>query len=317
MSTLTGKTDKNGRLDTALASVFDDLSRGRAQALVKEGAVTVNGKVNTARASKVSIGDILMVTIPQAVQDNAVAQDLPLDILYQDPDIVVLNKSAGVVVHPGPGHPDGTLVNALLFHISDLSSIGGVARPGIVHRLDRGTSGLIVVAKNDHAHKGLSAQFADHSAHRVYLALAHGVPNDLNGRVESYLARHPKDRIRHASTDGSWGRRAVTHWTRIDAAERCSLLRCKLETGRTHQIRVHLTEAGYGLVGDNLYKSRNATLPVPLMSVIDMAQRRPMLHAWKLTFTHPRSGEEMTFTTNLPADFVKALDAVGIKQPAP
>ena len=317
MNILTGEVLKNGRLDAALASTFDDLSRGRAQALVKEGAVTVNGSVNTARASKVTIGDTLVVTIPQAVQDDAVAQNLPLDIVYQDSDIVVLNKRAGVVVHPGPGHPDGTLVNALLYHISDLSSIGGVARPGIVHRLDRGTSGLIVVAKNDNAHKGLSAQFADHSAHRVYLALVHGVPNDLNGRVESYLARHPKDRIRHASTDGSWGRRAVTHWTRIDAAQRCSLLRCKLETGRTHQIRVHLTEAGYGLVGDNLYKSRNATLPVPLMSVIDMTQRRPMLHAWKLTFTHPGSGEEMTFTTNLPADFVKALDAVGIKQPAP
>ena len=317
MNKLTGEVLKNGRLDAALASAFDDLSRGRAQALIKEGAVMVNGNLNTARASKVVTGDTLVVTIPQAVQDEAVAQNLPLDIVYQDSDIVVVNKDAGVVVHPGPGHPDGTLVNALLYHISDLSSIGGVARPGIVHRLDRGTSGLIVAAKNDNAHKGLSAQFADHSAHRVYLALVHGVPNDLNGRVESHLARHPKDRIRHASTDGSWGRRAVTHWSRIDAAQRCSLLRCKLETGRTHQIRVHLTEAGYGLVGDNLYKSRNATLPVPLMSVIDMAQRRPMLHAWKLTFTHPSSGEEMTFTTNLPADFVQALDAVGIKQPAP
>lgn len=303
------------RLDIAIADAFDTLSRSRAQELIKAGAVEVNGTIVKRPSTKIGAGSELTIDVPPAVDAKALPQDLPLDIVYQDRDIAVVNKDAGTVVHPGPGHPDKTLVNALLFHLSDLSSIGGVARPGIVHRLDMGTSGLLVVAKNDLAHRRLSKQFADHSANRQYLALVQRVPRDLAGVIETHLARHPTKRTRHASTDGTWGRRALTHWKRIGSAEKCALIECVLETGRTHQIRVHLSEVGHPIIGDDLYRGRMPPIPNVLKDVIDSSSRRPLLHAWQLHLTHPRTEERHHFIAPLPNDYRVVLDAIGIKPP--
>jgi 23S rRNA pseudouridine1911/1915/1917 synthase len=222
----------------------------------------------------------------------------------------VIDKPPGLVVHPAAGHADGTLVNALLFHLDGLSGIGGVERPGIVHRLDRGTSGLMVVAKNDAAHQHLAAQFAEHSAGRRYLALCMGVPTDASGTVRSFLGRHPTDRLRFASTTEDRGKIAITHWRRVAVAGTISLIECRLETGRTHQVRVHLTEQGWPLVGDPTYQRRSAKLPATLRFV---DPERPLLHAWRLDLTHPRTGAAMAFERPPPADFVAALEAVGIR----
>lgn len=301
-----------GRLDSAVAACVPDLSRSRAAALVKQGAVTVDGTVVVRVSTEVRVGVQLVVDVPELVADKAVAQDLPLDIVYQDSDLAVINKAAGMVVHPAAGHPGGTLVNALLHHLDGLSGIGGVARPGIVHRLDRGTSGLLVVAKHDLAHRGLAAQFADHSANRRYWALCHGVPKTRTGTVRTHLARHPKDRIRWASTDGHSGKIAVTHWERLDVAGEICLIGCRLETGRTHQVRIHMTESGWPLLGDPVYKRKGRRLPATVRGMVQ--PDRPLLHAWRLALTHPMSGEPLVFTVGPPSDYQKTLDALGIER---
>ncbi|HIE68855.1 MAG TPA: RluA family pseudouridine synthase, partial [Planctomycetes bacterium] len=244
-----------GRLDVVAAAVFE-LSRSRAATLIKQGAVSVAGVLHTRPSFQVELGALLRIELPPAEPDQALPEELPLSIVYEDDDLIVVDKASGMVVHPGPGHSGGTLVNALLFHIDTLSGIGGVLRPGIVHRLDKGTSGLMVVAKNDAAHQGLSEQFAAHSAGRRYLAICFGRARQDAGRAESYLARHPKDRVRIASTDGSYGKHAVTHWELLGQAELACLIECRLETGRTHQVRVHLTEMGCPLIGDSLYRRK-------------------------------------------------------------
>lgn len=304
------EAERRGRLDATLAAWVPDLSRARLASLIRAGAVEVNGVVNLRPATKIRVGDRVLVHIPPPVSDDAIPQDLPLDIVYEDEDVAVVNKAAGMVVHPSAGHDSGTLVNALLYHLDGLSGIGGVSRPGIVHRLDKGTSGLLVVAKNDRAHKGLAAQFADHSAGRRYMALSYGQPIEDKGTVESLLARHPTDRIRWASTDREVGKRAVTHWRVLARAGTVSLLECELETGRTHQIRVHLTELGHPILGDNLYKRRHTRPPASIRDQV--VEGRPLLHARALRFCHPVTDEPQEFEVGPPEDFQAILENLGL-----
>jgi len=303
----------DGRIDAVVAATFPDLSRSRARVLIEEGRVTVAGVVVVRPATQIEADDVLAVEVPAPTAAEALPQDLPLVIVYEDADVVVVDKHAGMVVHPAPGHADGTLVNALLHHVDDLSGIGGVQRPGIVHRLDRGTSGLIVVAKNDAAHASLSAQFAEHTAGRVYVALCVGTAARQQGTIRSLIGRDPKDRQRFASvTDPEHGREAVTHWRVRGRAPGLTLMECRLETGRTHQIRVHLCEAGLPLVGDPLYRRRNRQAPGALKAWVDAHPDRPLLHAWQLAFEHPTTGEDLTFTAEPPEDFLEALASIPI-----
>lgn len=285
-----------GRLDSVLVRHHPGHSRSRLAGLVKGGNVSVNGAVQVRPSSMVRRGDRVRVVVPDPTPTDVLAQDLPLTIVYQDAHVAVIDKAAGVVVHPGPGHPDGTLVNALLHHLEDLSGVGGELRPGIVHRLDRGTSGLLVIAKNDRAHRHLAAQFADHSAWRRYLALCVGKFTAEHGRIESLLRRHARDRMRFASAES--GRRAVTHWELLERLGTVAYLACRLETGRTHQIRVHLTERGWPLIGDPLYGK--AKPPASIRGQV--VAGRPMLHAAELSFTHP-DGRALAFEAPLPSDF--------------
>ncbi len=303
-----------GRLDRALAEVVPELSRSRLAELIRQGAVTVEGREERRPSAKVQAGARLQIQIPDPRPAEAQPQDLPIDIVYQDDALVVVHKAAGMVVHPAPGHPDGTLVNALLHHVRDLSDIGGVQRPGIVHRLDRGTSGLMVVAKTDAAHQALSSQFAAHTAGRHYLALCMSPPSGERGTHESQLARHPTDRFRWASTERG-GKRAVTHWAVRGRAESVGLVECRLETGRTHKIRVHLTELGHPLVGDKTYRRRSLRPPEVLNAMLDPEVERPMLHAWRLHFEHPSDGESRSFEVAPPEDFQAMMAAVRLALP--
>ncbi len=304
-----------GRADAVIAAAFPELSRSRAAALLKAGAVRVDDAAVTKASARVEAGAVLVVDVPAPTPAEALPQALPLAVVYEDGDVIVVDKAPGVVVHPSPGHADGTLVNALLHHVDDLSGIGGVQRPGIVHRLDRGTSGLLVVAKTDAAHAALSAQFAEHTAGRRYLALCLGAPLAATGTIRSRLARHPTDRLRWASTEGDRGKDAITHWAVRARAGTVTLMACRLETGRTHQVRVHLTESGWPLVGDPVYKRRGRRVPASLRDWLAEHPDRPLLHAWQLEFTHPRTGERVTLEAPPPPDFLEALAAVGIDWP--
>lgn len=299
-------SDEAGRLDAVLAGLVEGHSRSRLAALVKDGQVTVDGAVVTRPSAKIDAGARLEVTLPPPTPTGIVPQDLPLSVVYEDAALIVIDKAPGMVVHPGAGHPDGTLVNALMHHVDDLSGIGGELRPGIVHRLDKGTSGLMVVAKTDRAHRHLAAQFADHSAGREYLALCAGRPRNASGTIRSILGRHPKHRVRFASIeDAARGKLAVTHWWVERELGSLTLIRARLETGRTHQVRVHLSEQGWPLVGDPLYgKARVPSRVRPLVQ-----DDRPLLHARELHFEHP-DGEAMSFTAPVPADFQAVLDAL-------
>lgn len=301
------------RLDTAVSSAIPDLSRAQASRWIRDGRVRIDDRSEDRPAARVAVGARLTVDVPPPVAPRAQPQDLPLVVVYEDPHLAVVDKPAGMVVHPAPGHADGTLVNALLHHLEGLSSVGGEQRPGLVHRLDRGTSGLLVVAKDDRTHHGLSEQFAAHTAGRIYLAWVHDPPAADTGTVESRLARHPKDRLRYASTDGPRGKRAVTHWTCVVRRGTVGLMRCRLETGRTHQVRVHLTELGCPLVGDGLYVRRGASpVPASIRELVNPSGERPFLHAWQLRFTHPITGEALQFEAPPPPDFQAVADALGI-----
>jgi len=286
------------------------LSRTRLQALVKEGAVRgPEGVVIVNPSTKVSAGQTYIVDIPPPAPAKPAAQPLPLDVVYEDDDLIVIDKPADLVVHPGPGSPDGTLVNALLAHCgASLSGIGGVARPGIVHRIDKDTSGLLVVAKSDATHAGLSAQFADHSINRIYVALAWGEPRPLTGHIKANIGRHPQHRTKMAAVrDG--GRHAETYYK---VTERfggiISQLECRLTTGRTHQIRVHMAHAGNPLIGDRLYGGQRH-LPgkwrdEPVGRTVETFGRQA-LHAATLGFVHPLSGEALSFDSPLPSDLAE------------
>lgn len=287
------------RLDHYLAETRTELSRSRIQKLIEAGLVAVNKEPCTDKNYRLQPGDEIAVNVPEPVKSSIGPEQIPLDIIYEDKDLLVVNKPRGMVVHPAPGHAQGTLVNALLNHCSDLSGVGGVARPGIVHRLDKDTSGLLIVAKNDFAHHSLSAQLKSRKLRREYLALVFGLVKPKQGRIEAPVGRHPRHRKKMAVTAG--GRTAVTHYRVIKYYDHHSLLRLKLETGRTHQIRVHLAHIGYPVVGDPVYsRSGSGDLPPHL------AQPQA-LHALSLSFSHPRSGNVLKFSSPLPEAFIKTL----------
>ena len=282
------------RLDRSLADALPSFSRARLQTLIREGFVKVNG--NTARPrDAVRFGDTVEVREPKIEKIDAQPETMHLDILFEDNDLLVLNKPAGLVVHPGAGQQTGTLVNALLAHCKNLSGIGGKERPGIVHRLDKETSGVLVVAKNDAAHRDLSKQFAERTTGKTYLALVAGTPRKSSGEIEAPIARHPVHR-KKMSVARRGGRSAKTEYRVVRSSSERSLVECVIHTGRTHQIRVHLHHLGHPVLGDKLYGGKRAA---------DFP--RQMLHAWKLTFTHPHSGEHMTFEAPIPADFNEAM----------
>lgn len=297
-------TEDGSRLDRALVSALPEHSRARLQGLIEEGAVTLNGQVITKVSHRVSAGDEVTLTIPELRAVGLVAQDLDLDVLYEDEDVVVLYKTAGMVVHPSKGHQDGTLVNALMHAVDDLAGIGGEERPGIVHRLDKGTSGVMIVAKRDDAHNALREQFTVHSVDRVYLAVTLGTPSLDAGRIENRLGRAANDRLRFTAVEHD-GRKAVTTWKVMERLGPCGLFECRLETGRTHQVRVHLSEMGYPILGDPLYRGRR-TAPPPVVALLEGVNHQ-LLHAWKLAFDHPRTGERLSFERPPPEDFMRVL----------
>lgn len=285
-----------GRADAVISAALDGLTRSAAVRWLEEGRVTLNGaplKKNT----KLQPGDEVRISPPQPQSVDLTPQDIPLDVAYEDNDVIVVNKPVGIVVHPAPGHPDGTLVNALLYHCgSSLSGINGELRPGIVHRIDQNTSGLIVAAKNDRAHLSLAAQLQDHSLYREYEAVVHGGFRADAGTVDAPIGRHPVDRKKMAVVrDG--GREAVTHWAVLARLGPYTHISCRLETGRTHQIRVHMAYSGHPLLGDTAYGGK----PFPGLA-------GQCLHARRLTFTHPATGELISLECPLPAWFQGVLN---------
>ncbi len=288
-----------GRLDVLLASQVTDLSRARLQALIKEGRVTCAG-VPVKSNAKPKPGQVIEIVVPAPVAAEPVPENIPLDILYEDSDCLVINKPAGLVVHPAPGHATGTLVNALLFHCQDLGGVGGVERPGIVHRLDKDTSGLMVVAKNDAAMAGFVRLFQTGGITKEYLTLVHGIPPMTSGTVSTLIGRHPAQRKKMAVVVRN-GKQAVTHYTVEQRLGDITLVRCRIETGRTHQIRVHMLSLGCPVVGDTVYGRSAADRRLPRFPA------RQMLHATHLVFAHPVTGAAMDFTAPLPADFAAFL----------
>ena len=289
---------KNQRLDAFLASSLDGLTRSQATRLIESGEVAVNGRA-VSKSYKLAGGEDIAVTLPEPEPVEAVPQDIPLDVVYEDADVIVVNKPSGMVVHPAPGHPDGTLVNALLYHCAGtLSGIGGALRPGIVHRIDRDTSGLIIAAKNDAAHQYLSAQLADHTLARTYECIVVGALREDRGTVNAPIARHPTDRKRMAVVAG--GREAVTHWEVIARYPGYTHVRCRLETGRTHQIRVHMAYIGHPILGDTVYGAKKE---VPGLT-------GQCLHAVGLRFLHPRTHEVVELFCPLPEEFTRMLQKI-------
>ena len=296
MTPLLLEADRAGeRCDQLLSRLLPGLTRSAAQRLLEEGAVTLNGAA-VKKNYRAAPGDVLRVVLPDPAPVDLIAQDIPLDVAYEDDDVIVVNKPVGMVVHPAAGHPDGTLVNALLFHCGDsLSGINGEVRPGIVHRIDRDTSGLIIAAKNDFAHVRLAAQLQDHSLYREYEAVCAGNLKEDSGTVDAPIARHRTDRKKMAVDPQ--GRAAVTHYAVLERFGAATHIRCRLETGRTHQIRVHLAHLGHPLLGDTVYGARR---PYPGLT-------GQCLHARRLSFVHPRSGERVTVECPLPAWFDQVL----------
>lgn len=296
------------RLDAFLASALQDVSRAAVQRLVEEGQVLVDGE--SLRASvKLKGGESVQVTIPPPVAAVPLAENIPLTVLYEDKDLIVIDKPAGMIVHPGAGAGSGTLVNALLGHCHDLSGVGGEIRPGIVHRLDKGTSGVLVAAKNDIAHRGLAEQFAAHSIKRLYWALIYGSPAEDTGKISGIIGRHPTERLR-LSGKARHGKQAVTNWRVLERFGPSSLVQLRLETGRTHQIRVHLTEANMPLLGDPLYPDGgrfNNLKDTRLKGMVNRLERQA-LHARVLGFIHPVSGQYLEFTSEPPQDFMELLE---------
>ena len=316
-SIVQGTIASSGRLDRALAEACPAdaaLSRERIKALIGEGAVSINGRPAASASAKVAEGASFTIRLPAPVPLAAEAQDIPLSIAYEDDELIVVDKPAGLVVHPAAGNLDGTLVNALLHHCAGrLSGIGGVARPGIVHRIDKDTSGLLVVAKTDRAHEGLARQFADHSLERAYLCLTAGVPVPPQGTLRGIIARSDADRKKMAllpeGREHSRGKHAITHYRLREALNGAALVECRLETGRTHQVRVHMASIGHALLGDPVYATRSQKSLKPLLSGLGFA--RQALHAAVLGFVHPVSGKTIRFASDLPADMRALLAELG------
>lgn len=307
-SKYTGRFDSQHlgqRIDQLLAALHPELSRARAQKLIQTGQLVIAGKPVTQSSHIVRLEQDYALTIPDAVPLAVIAQDIALDIVYEDAALVVVDKPAGMVVHPAPGHERGTLVNALLHHCKgSLSGIGGVARPGIVHRIDKDTSGLLVIAKTDQAHQALASQFADHSISRNYAAIVSGLPVPPKGTISGNIGRSPYDRKKMAIVKNGQGKPAITHYQLLRRLEGASLVRCTLETGRTHQVRVHMTSLGHALLGDPAYGRVNGQLS-KVLKELDFT--RQALHAEHLGFIHPVSQKLVSFSSNFPADFEELL----------
>ncbi len=301
--------EKGLRLDVFIAGKAPALSRSQVKRIIEEGAVRVNREPVTKAGTKLRSGDQVIFTVQPAQSWEVTAQDIPLHILYEDHDLLVIDKPTGMVIHPAPGHHEGTLVNAILHHCNDLSGIGGVIRPGIVHRLDKDTSGVLLVAKNDETHRRLSDQFKEHEVKKTYKAFVFGSNMDDEGTITLPVGRHPDDR-KKMSTRSSRGKEAVSHWHVVGRYGDVALLDVDIETGRTHQIRVHLSSVGHPVVGDRLYGGTGR-----VKSVRDTALRarlaafpRQALHAWQIGFIHPRQNRVLEFTAPLPEDMQSLLD---------
>jgi 23S rRNA pseudouridine1911/1915/1917 synthase len=298
------------RLDRALAAAVPSLSRERLKVLTKAGKLTRDGEALRDPATKVKGDERFTLAVPHPEPAHNEPQEIPLPIVYEDEHLLVIDKPAGLVVHPAAGNRDGTLVNALLHHCGDsLSGIGGVARPGIVHRIDKDTSGLLVIAKHDKAHEGLARQFADHSIDRRYLAIVSGVPRQSEGSVDAPLARSPQNRKKIAIVKEGRGKRAVTHWKRLEILNDAALVECRLETGRTHQVRVHMASIGHPLVGDPVY-GRGKSAHRKLLNQLDF--KRQALHAAHLGFVHPVTKGRLSFDSALPSDMQELFSAIAV-----
>ena len=291
------------RLDAAAAKQADNLSRARVQKLIDQGLVLVDGVPQKANY-RLRAGQLVEISLPELTPAVATAEEIALNILYEDEDLLVLDKPKGLVVHPAAGHLSGTLVNALLYHCDDLSGINGEARPGIVHRLDKDTSGVLLVAKNDYAHRKLSEQFKEHSITREYLAIVHGNMVLSSGSIAAPLARHPRERKKMSVAPAGKGRRSVTHFSVLERFDGYTYLVCRLETGRTHQIRVHLASIGHPVVGDPLYGYKKKQVKLSGQA----------LHARLLGFVHPTSGVHLEFCSEPPAEFMELLGALREKR---
>ena len=303
MSTINIQVPENSdRLDRYLSQNLSDLSRSRIQQLIEQGHVQVNDQICTSKKVNLKIGDRISLEIPAIAPLQLLAADIPLDILYEDEELIILNKPAGLVVHPAPGHPEGTLVNAILAHCPNLPGIGGIQRPGIVHRLDKDTTGAIVIAKTDLAYQHLQAQLQAKTARREYLGLVYGVPKTETGSIDLPIGRNPQDRKKMGIVsveDG--GRAAITHWQVQERLANYTLIHFQLETGRTHQIRVHSAKIGHPIVGDPLYSSAHS---------IGVNLPGQALHAWKLQLQHPVSGKLLEVTAPLPRSFTTLLEVL-------
>jgi 23S rRNA pseudouridine1911/1915/1917 synthase len=303
--------DNGGRLDRVLASSIDDVSRSRIKVLIETGSVTIDGATITDPSHRVKLGQTFAMIIPDSQPASIEPEAIELDVLYEDEDLIVIDKPAGMVVHPAPGSPSGTLVNALLAHCGEsLSGIGGVRRPGIVHRLDKDTSGVMIAAKNDAAHQSLAAQFAERTIERAYTAVVWGVPVPLKGKVDGNIGRSERNRLKMAVVRAPKGRTARTHYQVTERlGPHASVLQCRLETGRTHQIRVHMTHLGHPLVGDPVYGRQSAarikSLRMAARTYLDSFKRQA-LHAHLIGFTHPRHQKKMRFESEIPKD-IKSL----------
>lgn len=304
-----GEAQSGQRLDRALADLLPDLSRERIKALILDGHVTAAaGSFNP--SAKVSAGQSFTVALPAPQPAEAVAQDIPLSIVHEDAHLIIVDKPAGLVVHPAAGNLDGTLVNALLHHCAgQLSGIGGVARPGIVHRIDKDTSGLLVVAKTDKAHEGLAVQFKDHSIDRLYAAIVYGQPMPALGTVDTWIGRSDADRKKMAVHREGRGKHAVTHYRVQERLKGAALIECRLETGRTHQVRVHMAHVGHPLIGDPLYARERKGFKSILET---LGFKRQALHAKRLGFIHPVTHETLAFDSPLPRDMQELLSEIHV-----
>jgi 23S rRNA pseudouridine1911/1915/1917 synthase len=309
IETTIGEAQHGLRLDKALAELLPDLSRERLKSLIVDGQVTGAGRMLNP-SMKVAAGQAFAISIPAPIAAEAVAQDIPLTIVHEDADLIVVDKPAGLVVHPAAGNLDGTLVNALLHHCrGQLSGIGGVARPGIVHRIDKDTSGLLVVAKSDRAHEGLAQQFKAHSIDRLYAAIVYGLPKPPAGTVDTWIGRSDADRKKMAVCREGRGKHAVTHYRTIERLVGAALMECRLQTGRTHQVRVHMAHLGHPLIGDPVY-SRDRKGFKSILETIGF--KRQALHAKRLGFIHPVTGQKLSFDSALPVDMQELLSKLHV-----
>lgn len=301
------------RIDKFIADSIPQFSRAQVQRLIENGCVFADDLLITDKNFKTRVGDIYQIILPEPEEATPLPQNIPLDVLYEDDDLIVVNKPAGMTVHPAAGCSRDTLVNALLYHCKgSLSGIGGVARPGIVHRIDRNTSGILVVAKNDMAHRGLAEQFFVHSIERTYYAVVYNVANPLNGVIEANLARSPYDRKKMAIVQ-TGGKTAITHYQTVENYKNAaSLIKCNLETGRTHQIRVHLSSIGCHLIGDDVYeqpRKNSILLPIEIKKYVNSFPRQA-LHAFSLGFIHPKTGKNLYFEADYPEDMKKLIETL-------